>query len=220
MYTLLSLSLFSYFTTVTTTLENELYASSHTTLPASHCCPTSNKAATDAIVQSQESLLKPNAELLLHYAQEAGYNTHYAIIVDYTIPSYRNRLYVMNLSTGEVINKALVAHGDCKNDDYKEVHFSNTPESNCSSQGIYAIGQKYQGAWGTSYRLLGLEETNSNALSRGIVFHGFNGIPESENGQYISTSLGCPMVNPNFFTHIQNLIDAQESAMLFWIYKY
>ncbi len=50
--------------------------------------------------------------------------------------------------------------------------FSNEPRSNATSAGAYRTDSFYLGAHGHSLRLEGLDPTNSNAISRGIVVHG------------------------------------------------
>jgi len=78
----------------------------------------------------------------------------------------------VNLHDGTV-SSHLVAHGrgsDPLHTGWLK-RFSNAPGSKASSEGAYKTGAAYIGAHGNSIRLEGLDPTNDNALSRGIVVH-------------------------------------------------
>ena len=79
----------------------------------------------------------------------------------------------MKLADGSV-QSHLVAHGrgsDPSRTGWLE-RFSNEPRSDATSAGAYRTDSFYLGAHGHSLRLEGLDPTNSNAISRGIVVHG------------------------------------------------
>lgn len=93
-------------------------------------------------------------------------------IVDYSRPSREERLFLVDIESG-VITSHHVAHGrgsDPGHTGFLE-HFSNEPGSAASSAGAYVTGDFYEGQYGRSLRLRGLNETNSNAQRRGIVVH-------------------------------------------------
>jgi hypothetical protein len=74
--------------------------------------------------------------------------------------------------------------------------FSNVPGSLQSSLGIYRCSENYNGSHGISMRLDGLEETNSKARARNIVFHRADYVSDEfilENGK-IGRSNGCFVV--------------------------
>jgi hypothetical protein len=93
-------------------------------------------------------------------------------IADFSLPSRAPRFYLVDLANGGV-RSHLVAHG--RGSDPLRTgwlkSFSNEHGSNASSAGAYRTGAAYVGAHGQSIRLAGLEPTNNNALSRGIVVH-------------------------------------------------
>lgn len=96
----------------------------------------------------------------------------YWAIVDFNQPSTQKRLYVFDAQNHSV-NQYFVAHGkgtDPNHDSVADV-FSNVPDSNCSSLGIYRCAETYTGIHGLSLKLDGLESTNSNARDRAIVMH-------------------------------------------------
>jgi hypothetical protein len=49
--------------------------------------------------------------------------------------------------------------------------FSNSVGSEATSNGAYLTGDNYQGKYGYSMRLTGLDYSNNNALARAIVIH-------------------------------------------------
>ncbi len=68
----------------------------------------------------------------------------------------------------------LVAHGSGSDPDHTGLlhRFSNAVDSNASSEGAFVTAEYYKGKHGQSQRLLGLDPSNSNALTRAIVVHG------------------------------------------------
>lgn len=147
------------------------------------------------------------------------YNTKIAFFVDMRIPSGKNRFFVYDLVNNKILDQGLVAHGSGSETGVKgNLRFSNTPNSNCTALGKYAIGKCYKGGFGKAYKLSGLDETNSNALSRAIVLHYYSAVPYDEQDYYISNSHGCPMVNEQFFKRIEKIIDTSKSNIILDIY--
>ena len=94
-------------------------------------------------------------------------------VADFARPSRLPRLHLVDIGSGR-INSHLVAHGrgsDPKHTGWLE-RFSNGFGSNATSSGAYRTDDFYVGAHGRSMRLSGLDDSNSNALDRGIVVHG------------------------------------------------
>lgn len=93
-------------------------------------------------------------------------------IVDFAQPSSLPRLHFANLENGTV-RSFLVAHGrgsDPAHSGWLQ-SFSNVPGSEATSRGAYLTAEWYKGKYGTSIRLLGLDQDNSMALPRAIVMH-------------------------------------------------
>jgi len=120
-------------------------------------------------------------------------NKKYIAIADFTQHSSKKRLYVINMENGHV-EQYLVAHGKGSDPDHNGYadKFSNIPNSNATSLGFYLTAETYYGKHGYSLRLDGMEESNSNARQREIVFHGANYVVNT--GDKIGRSLGCPAV--------------------------
>ena len=93
-------------------------------------------------------------------------------IADFSLPSRTPRFHLVDVANGR-ISSHLVAHGrgsDPAHTGWLQ-RFSNEAHSNATSAGAYRTDGLYVGAHGRSIRLSGLDATNNNALSRGIVVH-------------------------------------------------
>lgn len=92
------------------------------------------------------------------------------MVVDFTRASFRKRLLVMDLQSGDR-KYHLVAHGRNSGRLFA-TEFSNEVGSRMSSLGLYRVTDQYQGRHGLSLRLTGLSKSlNQNAEKRGIVIH-------------------------------------------------
>ena len=93
-------------------------------------------------------------------------------IADFSKPSSEPRFHVVDLASGQVESHR-VCHGrgsDPAHSGYVE-RFSNDFGSYATSNGTYVTGDYYQGKYGTSLRVRGLDYSNSNAEARAIVIH-------------------------------------------------
>lgn len=114
-------------------------------------------------------------EIAKREAERAGrklWRTDLVGIADFGRPSTLPRLHFVNLEGG-TMRSFLVAHGrgsDPQHDGWLK-NFSNVPGSNATSRGGYLTCEWYNGKYGTSIRLEGLDQDNSNALGRAIVVH-------------------------------------------------
>jgi hypothetical protein len=121
-------------------------------------------------------------------------NRRYITIIDYTKPSFKKRLFLIDSETGSV-QKYFVSHS--KNSGWAyATRFSNTPGSLQSSKGFFRTGNVYYGRLGPTLELHGLERgVNDNAFVRKIVMHGaWYSNPESIviNHWRLGWSQGCP----------------------------
>ena len=129
-------------------------------------------------------------------------------IVDFSLPSNKKRLFVIDMDKFKVVFNTYVAHGVNSGKEYAE-QFSNRPESNQSSLGFYETLNTYNGKNGYSLHLEGLEEgINDNADSRAIVMHGANYVSENmiQTQGFLGRSWGCPAVPVKLHKPIINKI--------------
>jgi hypothetical protein len=123
-------------------------------------------------------------------------NTDILSIVDFSLPSYKKRLFVIDMATGSLLFNTYVAHGRNSGQAIAK-SFSNHTSSFKSSLGFYITGDTYIGDNGYSLRLQGKEKgINDNAFNRRIVMHGAPYVSEDMIAQkgYLGRSLGCPAV--------------------------
>jgi len=135
-------------------------------------------------------------------------NDNIISIVDFSLPSSRKRLFVIDLDQVKVLFNTYVAHGS-KSGAAMATEFSNKPESNKSSLGFYQTLQTYSGGHGYSLKLEGLERgINDNANSRAIVIHAADYVDESliRSQGYIGRSWGCPALPEKLCKPIINTI--------------
>ena len=93
-------------------------------------------------------------------------------VVDFSKPSSEPRFHVVDMASGYV-DSYRVAHGrgsDPAHSGYLE-RFSNDFGSYATSNGAYVTGDYYDGKYGLSLRVRGLDWSNNNAEARAIVIH-------------------------------------------------
>lgn len=98
--------------------------------------------------------------------------TEVVAIVDFSKVSSDPRFYLLDTNTGRV-TRHYVAHGRGSDPSHTGFlqNFSNRIGSEATSEGAYLIGDYYDGHYGRSMRVRGLDFTNNNAESRAIVIH-------------------------------------------------
>lgn len=138
-------------------------------------------------------------------------------VIDFSRPSTSKRLWVYDLRSRELLFEEHVAHGRNSGHDLPTM-FSNVPESNKSSLGLFRAAEGYIGKHGYSLRLDGLEPgINDRARERAIVVHGadyVNATTARAQGR-LGRSLGCPAVRPAI---ARELIDAVKEGGLIFAY--
>jgi len=115
-------------------------------------------------------------------------------IVDYSKPSSKKRFYVIDLVNKQILYKTIVAHGK-NSGDYDAKSFSNKPGSLKSCLGFFLTAETYNGKYGYSLCLDGLEPgINDNARKRAIVVHGADFVTSAVIKEYgrLGRSYGCP----------------------------
>ncbi len=169
-------------------------------------------------VQGKNARLDLKANEARQFVKNKGFNDQFIFLIDMSISSANNRFFIYDLKNDSLVRSALVSHGVCYGGE-TDSKFSNIVGSGCSSLGKYKIGIPYVGQWGYSYKLHGLESTNSNAYERTVVLHSHQSIPDIETGDEIAVSLGCPMVSPNFLLTLKKVINNSKKPVLLWIYQ-
>ena len=150
---------------------------------------------------------------------DSKYNSEIGFFIDMKILSGKNRFFIYNFKTKEIIDKGVVAHGSGSETGIKgKLKFSNIYRSLATSLGKYSIGNSYNGKFGKAYKLYGLDKTNNNAFNRNVVLHKYFDVPYEEQEENICNSYGCPMVNEKFYKRIEKIIDNSEKIIIMSIY--
>jgi hypothetical protein len=153
----------------------------------------------------QNHFTLPNFDVFLaafqgyeHLKQQGQIVNNVLTVIDFSLSSKEERLWVIDMSCQQVLLQSLVAHGRNSGLEYA-TNFSNENESFKSSLGFFLTGEEYQGKHGTSLRLDGLEYgINHKARERAVVIHGADYVSKkiAQTQGYVGRSLGCPAV-PN-----------------------
>lgn len=141
-------------------------------------------------------------------------------LIDYTAPSNDKRMFLVDRQTGE-ISKMAVAHGRYnasmintrlshnKNSVKWAKYYSNELGSNAPSSGFFVSGVEYEGKFGRSMVLHGLEEgVNDNACQRAVVIHKHLMVT---NYSARLMSAGCPMISKDYIDHVINLLKGNQN---------
>jgi L,D-transpeptidase-like protein len=139
-------------------------------------------------------------------------------VIDYSQPSTKKRLWVVDLHTHELLFEELVAHGQGSGSNMATL-FSNEAETHQSSIGLFETKNTYIGKNGYSLRLEGLEHGfNDHAMERAIVLHGAPYVSEAiaQTQGRLGRSWGCPALRE---TVAHELIDrVKETGLVFAYY--
>jgi hypothetical protein len=117
-------------------------------------------------------------------------------IIDFSQPSNKKRLFIVDLKNYKVLFNTFVAHGRNTGREWA-TSFSNESESYKCSPGFYITKETYEGKNGYSLKLEGMERgINDHAYERGIVIHGAAYVSDAvANAQgWVGRSQGCPAV--------------------------
>lgn len=151
------------------------------------------------------------------YCDIAPRKNHLFTIIDYSKPSTKERLFVIDLKKRKILYHTLVSHG--RNTGMNmATSFSNRNNSKKSSLGFFLTAETYYGKHGYSLRLDGLERgINDNARKRAIVIHAADYVSKSfvwRNGR-LGRSWGCPALPKHLSRRI---IDKIKKGSCVFIY--
>jgi hypothetical protein len=147
----------------------------------------------------------------------AASNPKTLTVIDYSRPSTQERLWVIDLTTRELLYEELVAHGQGTGGLTANM-FSNEPETHRTSLGLFKTDDTYVGKNGYSLRLDGLDKgINDRARERAIVMHGAPYVSDAfvrANGR-LGRSWGCPAIRNDI---AKEMIDRVKGGGLVFAY--
>lgn len=139
------------------------------------------------------------------------------ILIDFTKPSDKERMFIIDMKARQVLIATYVAHGKGSGDKYA-TSFSNKSGSAKSSLGFYITEDSYNGRSGYSLRLDGIEAgINDHARQRGVVIHGAQYCDPDfiANSGRLGRSQGCPAVPTEINDEV---IEVGRGGALVYIY--
>lgn len=186
---------------------------------------TSNEEEQENRVKNEiYAKLNLKADSALIYCNKKGLNSKYCILIDFSIHSGRNRMFVWDFKGDSILYEGLCCHGIGKGSTPTQVVFSNEKGSRCSSLGHYEIKSRYVSNWGINvgYQLVGMDPTNNNALERTVTLHSHRPVPSVEiYPQHLPMgySHGCTVISDHLMTKIDSLLSSNNKKTLLWIYE-
>lgn len=171
-----------------------------------------------------DNALQAKADTALAFCKTKGMNTDFCFLIDMSIHSGKNRLFVWDFKEKKATYAALCCHGAGGKSTVSTPEFSNVPGSNCTSLGKYKLGIRSYSRWGINihYKMHGLEPTNNNAFKRNVVFHSHSPVPGRQIYPFhlpLGWSLGCPVVANKTMEHADTLLQKVKKPVLMWIYS-
>ncbi|HMU45138.1 MAG TPA: murein L,D-transpeptidase catalytic domain family protein [Chitinophagaceae bacterium] len=176
------------------------------------------KTSLNTSIDVNKKLLEKSTQLK-PFLKKKTYNQDICFFIDMSLASGQNRFFIYDLNKDSILNSGLVAHGNCFEYWLEGRRYSNVTGSGCTSLGRYRIGAPYIGRFGFSYKLHGLDSSNSNAFERTVVLHSHSCVPENGTKDEICQSNGCPMVAPPFLAKLKKIITESKKPVLLWIYE-
>lgn len=144
-------------------------------------------------------------------------NNSLLTLIDFSLPSTKKRMYVLDLAKKEILFVSYVSHGRNSGENYA-TSFSNRNGSHQSSLGFYRTDGTYNGGNGYSLQLDGLEKgINDKARQRAIVIHGADYCSENviRSTGRLGRSFGCPALPREL---AKPIIDTIKGGSLLFIY--
>lgn len=133
-------------------------------------------------------------------------------VIDFSISSKFDRMWIIDMNKMEVVHVSLVAHGRNSGEEFAG-SFSNSPSSFQSSLGFYLTGETYTGKHGLSLCLDGVEPgINDKARERAIVMHGAHYVSRDFISRYgrLGRSYGCPSIPQEDHEKIINMLSGRS----------
>ena len=189
-------------------------------------------ATGDVACSNREAVKKPldgadpmavRAAEAFDYAKRHKMNGNYVLLVDYSIPSGTPRMFVWSHEKNRVVARTYVMHGIGGGSTAEVPVFSNKVGSECSSLGKFKVTKAHGGKVKRSFRLQGLERSNSNAFRRGIMIHRSTWVDKWCKKDYIPlhkpSCQGCITVSSRGMNYLEKLIKSESKPLLLWSYN-
>jgi len=147
-------------------------------------------------------------------------NEHYALFVDYAIPSGKPRLFVWDFKERRIVASTYVMHGPGGGSTAEKPRFSNRPGSKCSSLGRFLVTKEHGNRNKRGFRMKGLDIDNQSAYVRGLMIHGARWVDRHCWKEYIPLNASCCQgrvtVSSRGMSYLWKLINKEKKSLLLW----
>jgi len=173
--------------------------------------------------RKEYNTIEERAEEALAFAKRHKMNEHYALFVDYAIPSGTPRLFVWDFTKKKIIASTYVMHGPGGGSTDEKACFSNRPCSHCSSLGRFRVTKDHGTRLKRSFRISGMDMDNQTAYSRGLMIHSAKWVDTHCWMKHIplhaKCCLGCVTVSSRGMTYLWNLVNKEKKSLLLWNFE-
>lgn len=164
--------------------------------------------------------IEERAEKALAFAKRHNMNEHYALFVDYGIPSGTPRLFVWDFHRKKIAASTYVMHGPGGGSTDERPVFSNRPGSHCSSLGRFLVTKENGRRNKRGFRMKGLDLDNQSAYGRALMIHGSRWVDSHCWKRYIPMNekccQGCVTVSTRGMNYLWTLVNKEEKPLLLW----
>lgn len=167
--------------------------------------------------------IEERAEKALAFAIRHNMNEHYALFVDYGIPSGTPRLFVWDFHKQRIVASTYVMHGVGGGSTAEKPQFSNRHGSQCSSLGRFLVTKEHGSKIKRSFRLKGMDFDNQSSYSRGLMIHSSLWVDTWCWKKYIPlhspSSKGCVTVSTRGMNYLWKLVSQEKKPILLWNFE-
>jgi len=191
-------------------------------------CKENPKQSNIEFKDEQSNIENINSKAIeaLEFCKSNNFNTDFCILIDMSIHSGKNRMFIYDFKKNEIERSALCAHGSGKDNNKSTTEkplFGNEEGSLLTSLGKFKIGARAYSQFGINihYKLHGLEETNNNAFQRIVVLHSYTPISPTEIYPFhlpLGYSHGCPVTDDDTMKFLDKKLKNINKPVLLWIY--
>ena len=164
--------------------------------------------------------LEERADFALAFAKRHNLNEHYALFVDYSIPSGTPRLFVWDFRKNRIVARTYVMYGSGGGSTDERARFSNRPGSKCSSLGRFLVTKEHGRRNKRGFRIKGLDIDNKTAYGRGLMIHRAGWVDRHCWKKYIPLNekccMGCVTISSRGLNYLNPLITRERKPLLLW----
>lgn len=164
--------------------------------------------------------IEERADKALAFARRHNMNEHYALFVDYSVPSGTPRLYVWDYRKRKIAASTYAMHGPGGGSTDKRARFSNRPGSKCSALGRFLVTKEHGRRNKRGFRLKGMDVDNQTAYGRALMIHQSGWVDLNCWRKYIPLNgrccAGCVTISSRGMNYLYPIIKRETKPLLLW----